>query len=85
MLETLSAVLNLRVQALSPYSLRVTWDPPLVGSETVVGYSLVFLPVQSHQKRRTHVELFVSERFKLAVLTYVTSIREWYDSVICDV
>jgi len=57
---TESSSLNLRVQALSPYSLQVTWDPPLVGSETLVGYSLVFVPVQSHQKRRTHVELFVS-------------------------
>jgi len=56
-----SSSLNLRVQALSPYSLQVTWDPPLVGSETLVGYSLVFVPVQSHQKRRTHVELFMNQ------------------------
>lgn len=53
-------ITNLRVKALSPNSLLVTWDPPLEGAESLVGYSLVFVPVQAHQKRRTHVELFVS-------------------------
>ena len=52
-------IVNLRVKALSPNSLLVTWDPSKEDSGLVVGYSLVFVPVLAHQKRRTHVELFV--------------------------
>lgn len=53
-------IANLRVKALSPNSLLVTWDPPKEGSSLLVGYSLVFVPVLAHQKRRTHVELFMN-------------------------
>lgn len=51
--------MNLRVKALSPNSLLVTWDPPRKRSDSLTGYKLVFFPVQAHQKKRTHVELFV--------------------------
>lgn len=62
-------IVNLRVKALSPNSLLVTWDPPKEVSDSLVGYSLVFVPVLAHQKRRTHVELFV--RHHLYVFNHV--------------
>jgi len=55
-----SIIMNLRVKALSPNSLLITWDPPRKRSDSLTGYKLVFFPVQAHQKRRTHVELFMN-------------------------
>ncbi|KAL9963434.1 hypothetical protein ACROYT_G026945 [Oculina patagonica] len=63
--------LNLVVRALSPTSLLVTWDTPSQGSQALVGYSLVFVPVNAHQKRRTHVELFMN-RYVMANLRPAT-------------
>lgn len=61
-------IMNLRVKAYTPNSLLVTWDAPKEDSG-LVGYSLVFVPVLAHQKRRTHVELFV--RYQSYVFNHV--------------
>lgn len=86
---TQASDLNLRVHALSPRSLQITWDRPST-NETLVGYSLVFVPAL--QRRRTHVELFVNQftltnlhpgiryRVKLAPLMNNGKLRGAYSS-----
>lgn len=58
---TISTPIKLKVEASSPTSLRLTWDPPVVSPNSLMGYSLVFVPVQTQHKRRTHVELFINQ------------------------
>lgn len=58
---TRSTPIKLRVDASSPTSLRLSWDLPMVGPDSLAGYSLVFVPVQAQHKRRIHVELFMNQ------------------------
>ncbi|KAJ7376990.1 G-protein coupled receptor Fz Smo [Desmophyllum pertusum] len=51
------STMNIKVKPLSPHTLQMTWDPPLL-SETLVGYSLVLF--QAHDKTRMHVEIFMN-------------------------